>query len=169
MSPETVTPAETALRPAPGRQTPLPEWVSTTDRNALPPVLYWANEAECPLIQGQVDVISSGFALGTAIVTGYFHTNGELGCWVELDIPLASGERRTFYFGESLTRLDQGDEPTGAPALSPGVQNVTVSKDETPAPAAAAAPAVEVEEEAPDVDDGAPALSVREEDQDDLG
>ena len=148
MSTASITPDETALRPAPGREVPLPEWVSTTDRNALPNVLNWASEAQRPPIGGRVDVISAGFYLGTATVTGYFHRDGELGCWVELDSPLSNGVRRTYYFGESLTRLDQGDEP-GEVADQASVQDVTVLKDEAPAataPAAAPSPAPAVTE-----------------------
>lgn len=126
MSPDSLTataPAETpALRPAPGRTTPLPEWVSTTDRNALPNILNWASEAARPPINCRVDLVRFGIALGTGTVTGYFHKDGELGCWVDLDSP-SNGNTRTHFFGESITRLDQGDEQLDT-ADRAGVQDV---------------------------------------------
>lgn len=135
MSPDTVTPAQNELRPAPGRQTPLPEWVSTTDRNALPNVLNWASESPRPPINGRVDVIRFGVSLGTGTAVGYFHRAGELGILVELDsvheiLDLPAGTRRAHFFGENITRLDQGDEPEDLtdPTDNADVQDVTLYK-----------------------------------------
>jgi len=132
MSLETAT---AALRPAPGRENPLPEYVSTTDRNALPNVLDWASESPRPPINGRVDVIRFGIALGTGTVVGYFHRRGELGILVELDsvpatMELPAGTRRAHFYGENITRLDQGDEPTenAAEADNADVQDVSVYK-----------------------------------------
>ncbi|MDF7815272.1 hypothetical protein [Hymenobacter sp. YC55] len=113
MSLESTTPA---LRPAPGRENPLPEYVSTTDRNALPNVLDWASESPRPPINGRVDVVRFGIALGTGTAVGYFHRGGELGVLVELDsvpsfLDLPEGTSTAHFFGENLRRLDQGDEP----------------------------------------------------------
>ena len=137
MSPDTVTPAQPLLRPAPGRQTPLPEWVSTTDRNALPPLLDWASESKRPPIDCRVDVIRFGIPLGTGTVIGYFHRRGELGILVELDtvsahLDLPEGTSAAHFFGENLTRLDQGDEPEDRPADDAGVQDVPVFKADVP-------------------------------------
>lgn len=116
MSPEIQTAPD--LRTAPGRTQPLPEWVSTTDRDALPSPLDWGNEQDRPPIKGRVDVTSAGFALGTATVTGYLHWNGQLGCWVRLDVAmLDSGERRAYFFGDNLNYLGElEDDDTGADA-----------------------------------------------------
>ena len=84
MSPETPT-TGSALRPTPGRETSLPEWVGTTDRNALPNTLDWASESPRPPLNGRVDVIRFGIPLGTGTAVGYFHRGGELGILVELD------------------------------------------------------------------------------------
>lgn len=125
MSPDTLPATAPGLRPAPGRENPLPEWASTTDRNALPNTLNWASEADRPPITCRVDLVRFGIPLGTGTVTGYFHVDGELGCWVDLDIP-SNGNTRTHFFGESITRLDQGDEPVETPgrADNAGVQDV---------------------------------------------
>ena len=135
MNPETVTPSQPELRPAPGRQTPLPEWVSTTDRNALPNNLDWASESPRPPITGLVDVIRFGISLGTGTAVGYFHRTGELGILVELDsvspiLDLPTGTSRAHFFGENITRLDQGDEPeeTTDTADNDDVQDVFIFK-----------------------------------------
>ncbi len=140
MSPDPAISA--ALRPAPGRENPLPEWVSTTDRNALPTVLDWASESLRPPINGRVDVIRFGIPLGTGTAVGYFHRGGELGILVALDsvpasLDLPAGTNRAHFFGENIVRLDQGDEPrpeTAAGADDADVQDVPVYKlDEAPA------------------------------------
>lgn len=145
MRPETATSA--VLRPAPGRENPLPEWVSTTDRNALPTVLDWASESPRPPINGRVDVIRFGIPLGTGTAVGYFHRGGELGILVELDsvpasLDLPAGTNRAHFFGENIVRLDQGDEPrpgTAAAADDDDVQDVPVYKpDEAPVATVAA-------------------------------
>ena len=135
MSPETLTRADSELRPAPGRANPLPEWVSTTDRNALPDLLNWASEARRPPINGRVDLVRFGISLGTGTAVGYFHRAGELGILVELDsvpaiLDLPEGTKRAHFFGENITRLDQGDEPEEIPESTDnaGVQDVPVYK-----------------------------------------
>lgn len=113
-----VLPTATLLRPAPGRQAPLAEWVSTTDRRALPSPLDWGNDAALPPINCRVDVRDGEDYLGPGTVVAYYHKGGELGCVVELDtvdeyyqLVLPKGSRRAHLLGNTLTRLDQGDEP----------------------------------------------------------
>jgi hypothetical protein len=151
MSPDTLTPADSVLRPAPGRENPLPEWVSTTDRNALPNVLDWASESPRPPINGRVDVVRFGISLGTGTAVGYFHRAGELGILVELDsvppiLDLPAGTKRAHFFGENITRLDQGDEPDEAPETA-GVQDIPVYKaDVDPQATESAASAADTQE-----------------------
>lgn len=152
MSPETPT-TGSALRPTPGRETSLPEWVGTTDRNALPNTLDWASESPRPPINCRVDVIRFGIALGTGTVTGYFHRSGELGCLVALDtvadfLDLPEGTNTAHFYGENLRRLDQGDEPEEAPDTA-GVQDVPVYKADEPRPDGTPTPAAAADEEAP--------------------
>ena len=109
--------APSGLRPAPGRVTPLPEYFSTTDRDALPANLNWTNDCARPPINCRVDVIRFGIYLGSGTVTGYFHRkNQELGVLVALDnvaehLDLIPGTTKTHFYGENIRRLDQGDEP----------------------------------------------------------
>lgn len=155
MNPQTLTTPEKDLRPAPGREQPLPEWVSTTDRNALPNVLDWASESPRPPINGRVDVIRFGIPLGTGTAVGYFHRSGELGILVELDsvsphLDLPEGTNKAHFFGENITRLDQGDEPesSATPADNASVLDVPVYKADVDPKATADSAATAEEEEA---------------------
>lgn len=126
------------LRPAPGRVEPLPEYFSTTDRDALPERLYWAGETTRPPINGRVDVIRFGIYLGCGTVSGYFHRgNVELGVLVALDnvaehLDLIEGTTKTHFYGENIRRLDQGDEPVEEQdeQNAPGEQNAPTGEAE---------------------------------------
>ena len=113
-----MTQAPDSLRGRPGRETPLPDYVLTTDRLALPLELDWYGERDRPAIGERVEVTRADEGLGT--VVGYFHKGGVLGVGVALDtvpawLELPEADAVVRVYGDEFEPVEEAGSP--GPAL----------------------------------------------------
>lgn len=110
------------LNPASSSKTNWPEWIWTTNHDALPDSLDWCYGNAWPPIGSYGEVYRNGKYLVTGTITHYFHVAGKLYLIISVGVrvewlKLAPGDSLIAIYGDDFISLDDDDDEPEYPLL----------------------------------------------------